>query len=132
MSRAEASSEVEPANANLHIDNETVQKCVERILVSRPEDGTSEVRIQIGRDILPDTEIRLNRGVDGQLNIHMYTGNESSFQSMVAMRNDLLNNLEHQENNSVRVEISFQNDAENGDMNRRSRGYVQQDDSLQN
>ncbi|MBQ6669329.1 MAG: hypothetical protein IJM72_04650, partial [Deltaproteobacteria bacterium] len=132
MSRAEASSEVEPANPNLHIDNEMVQKCVERILVSRPEDGTSEVRIQIGRDILPDTEIRLNRGVDGQLNIHMYTGNESSFQSMVAMRNDLLNNLEHQENNSVRVEISFQNDAENGDMNRRSRGYVQQDDSLQN
>ena len=122
----------ETVSAALHNLNEIAQKCVERILVSRPENGSSEVRLQIGGDILPDTEICLSRGVDGQLIISMYTGNASSFQSMVAMRNDLLNNLEQQENNAVRVEISFQNDKENGDMNRRSRGYVQQDDSQQN
>ena len=123
-----ASPEMGPANTGLHIDNEMVQKCVERILVSRPEDGASEVRIQIGRDVLPDTEICLNRAMDGQLIVHMYTANESSFQSMVAMRNDLLNTLEQREGNAVRVEISFQNNAETGDMNRRSRGYIQQDD----
>ena len=123
-----APPEMGPVNADLHIENEIIQKCVERILVSRPEDGASEVRIQMGRDILPETEICLSRGVDGQLSVHMYTANESSFQSMVAMRNDLLNNLEQQEGDAVRVEISFQDNAETGDMNRRSRGYIQQDD----
>ena len=129
--KAEASEKVAPT-VNSHTVSEIAQKCVERILVSRPENGASEVRLQMGHDILPDTEIRLSRGVDGQLTVSMYTGNETSFQSMVAMRNDLLDNLQHQEKDTkVRVEISFQNNAETGDMNRRSRGYVQQQDDTQ-
>ena len=45
------------------------EKLVERILVSGP-DGGHEIRLTLGKDVLPGTEIRLQRGSDGVLSVH--------------------------------------------------------------
>lgn len=49
------------------------EKLVERILVSGP-DGGHEIRLTLGKDVLPGTEIRLQRGSDGVLSVYLATG----------------------------------------------------------
>ena len=97
------------------------EKLVERILVSGP-DGGHEIRLTLGKDVLPGTEIRLQRGSDGVLSVHLATDNAASFQTLVGAQESLKARLESFEKD-VRVEVVSERggaEAENGD-GRRSR-----------
>lgn len=99
------------------------EKLVERILVSEPSEG-SEIRLILGKDVLPGTEIRLQRGSDGLLSVRMTTNDAASFQTLVGAQESLKARLESLERN-VRVEVASERggaDAESGDSRRRSRG----------
>lgn len=106
------------------------EKLVERILVSGP-DGGHEIRLTLGKDILPGTEIRLQRGIDGMLSVRLATDNAASFQTLVGAQESLKARLEPFEKD-VRVEVVSEGDgaeAENGDGRRQSRGeYVAPDE----
>ena len=106
------------------------EKLVERILVSEPSEG-HEIRLILGKDVLPGTEIRLQRGSDGLLSVRMATDDAASFQTLVGAQESLKARLESLERN-VRVEVVSERggaDAENGDTRRRSRGdYTAPDD----
>lgn len=104
---------------------ELIDTLVDRILLSQSKDGSSEIRISLNNSTLPDTEIRLVRGNDGQLTVHMLTNSASSFQTMVAAQDTLRLRLEQQEMN-VRVEVSSQTEQENNDSRRQSRGYMEE------
>ena len=82
-------------------DQAELEKLVERILVSTPEEGGHEVRISLGSHALPDTEITLHRNADGM--------------------------LERLENGSVRVEVTQEGGREENDASRRSRTYMTED-----
>lgn len=99
------------------------EKLVERILVSEPSGG-SEIRLMLGKDVLPGTEIRLQRGSDGLLSVLVTADNAASFQTLVGAQESLKARLESFERN-VRVEVVSERggaDAEDGDTRRRSRG----------
>ena len=106
------------------------EKLVERILVSGP-DGGHEIRLTLGNDVLPGTEIRLQRGSDGVLSVHLATDNAASFQTLVGAQESLKARLESFEKD-VRVEVVSERgeaEAENGDGRRQSRGeYVAPDE----
>ena len=106
------------------------EKLVERILVSGP-DGGHEIRLTLGKDVLPGTEIRLQRGSDGVLSVHLATDNAASFQTLVGAQESLKARLESFEKD-VRVEVVSERggaEAENGDRRRQSRGeYVAPDE----
>lgn len=99
------------------------EQLLERILVSRDTGGDQEVRLRLGSEILPGTEIRLRKGADGLLHVHLLTDNPASFQTLVAAQDNLKTRLEQLESH-VRVDVSSESRGEDGDQNRRSRGYV--------
>ena len=106
------------------------EKLVERILVSGP-DGGHEIRLTLGKDVLPGTEIRLQRGSDGVLSVHLATDNAASFQTLVGAQESLKARLGSFEKD-VRVEVISERggaEAESGDGRRQSRGeYVVPDE----
>lgn len=114
-----------------HDIGEIADRLVERILVSQPADGTSEIRIKLGNDVLPDTEIRMLRAPDGRLEIRLETQNTSVFQTLVGAQDTLKGQLERVEKNVMVMVVSERNgaDAESGDSRQRSRGqYVDEDE----
>ncbi len=106
------------------------EKLVERILVSEPSEG-QEIRLMLGKDVLHGTEIRLQRGSDGVLSVHLVTDDAASFQTLVGAQESLKARLESLERH-VRVEVvpgQGGAGAEDGDARRRSRGdYVAPDE----
>lgn len=106
------------------------EKLVERILVSGP-DGGHEIRLTLGKDVLPGTEIRLQRGSDGVLSVYLATDNAASFQTLVGAQESLKARLGSFEKD-VRVEVISERggaEAESGDGRRQSRGeYVAPDE----
>ena len=94
-------------------------------------DGGHEIRLTLGKDVLPGTEIRLQRGSDGVLSVHLATDNAASFQTLVGAQESLKARLESFEKD-VRVEVVSERgeaEAENGDGRRQSRGeYVAPDE----
>lgn len=108
------------------------EKLVERILVSEPVEGKSELRLTLGKDVLPGTEIRLLRGADGLLSVRLETDNAASFQTLVGAQETLKAQLERIEKSGVRVEVVSERngaDAEDGDARRRSRGlFIEPDE----
>jgi type III secretion system needle length determinant len=102
---------------------ELASKLADRILVSQPDAAQQEVRISLGKDIMPDTEICLQRDLNGQLNIIITSKNPSSFQTLVAEQHTLRQLLEKQEGAEVRVEIQQGETEDDGDKKQRSRGY---------
>ena len=102
---------------------ELAEKLVSRILVNQDNATGHEVRLQLGADILPDTEIRLIKGSDGMLQVMLLSDNKSSFQTLVAAQDTLKMQLEKFETN-VRVDVSMHTQEENNDSQRRSRGYI--------
>lgn len=107
------------------VENDMTQALVDRILVATPPEGGSEIRIQLSRDVLPDTEIRLVRSSDGMLTVTLETQDATSFQTLVDAQNSLRTRLEQQEG-MVRVNVTTGtgSEAEDGNPDRRSRGYV--------
>ena len=108
---------------------ELVNKLLERILVAEPEGGGSEIRLMLSDDILPGTEIRLLRGIDGSLSVNLITDNATSFQTLVSAQDSLRRQLESMEKD-VRVEVNAEtgeSGSENGDTRQRSRGLLYED-----
>jgi type III secretion system needle length determinant len=106
---------------------ELAEKLVERILVGQTGDGGHEVRLRLGSDVLPGTEIRMTKGPDGTLQVVLVTDNASSFQTLVAAQDDLKARLEKLDS-PVRIDITSESGAEDNDSNRRSRGWVPETD----
>ncbi len=109
------------------LEHDDLQKLVDRILVSTPEGGGNEVRLTLGNQILPDTEIILQRGADGMLSVTLSSDNASSFQTLVSAQGTLQQMLEQLENSPVRVEVYSESGREDNDSRRRSRGYMPED-----
>ena len=128
----EQAAPAEPAPAPAALSGAELESLVDRILVSTPGDGSSEVRITLGDKALPDTEIILTRDRFGELKVSLMTTDSSSFQTLVSSRMDLQERLQLRENGPVRVEVSDLKGGEQsgseGDSRRRSRGldYAQQ------
>ena len=99
---------------------EELDRLVERILVSA-EDGRQEVRLTLSDRILPGTEIILSRTPEGMLSVALHCTDASSFQTLVASQFDLKKRLEEHEMAAVEVSVDIQ--QEDGDADRRSRGY---------
>lgn len=106
---------------------ELAEKLVERILVGQTADGGQEVRLRLGPDVLPGTEIRMTKGPDGTLEVVLVTDDASSFQTLVAAQSDLKARLERLDS-PVRIDITSESGAEDNDSNRRSRGWVPEND----
>lgn len=104
-----------------------LQQLVDRILVATPEDGGNEVRLTLGSQILPDTEIILHRDMDGMLSVTLNSSNASSFQTLVSSQGTLQDMLESLEKRSVHVEVLRDSGREDNDTGRRSRGYMPED-----
>jgi type III secretion system needle length determinant len=106
---------------------ELVESLVERILVGQNADGGQEVRLRLGSDTLPGTEIRLTKNADGTLQVVLATDNASSFQTLVAAQHDLKARLERLDC-PVRVDVTSESGSEDNDSRRRSRGLVPETD----
>lgn len=105
------------------MDFELTDKLVDRILVSDAKAGESEVRLQLGDNILKDTEISIKRLLDGSLEIKLNSGNYNSAQTLVSQQFELKSRLEKMENCTVTVEVNTDNQEEGNDTNKQSRGY---------
>ncbi len=119
--------QVQAASASAGPDSAELEQLVERILVSSPEKGGHEVRLSLGSQTLPGTEIVLQRGVDGRLSVVVNCTDASSFQTLVAAQDTLQSRLSSLENSDVRVVVTQDTDREENDNNRRSRGYMEED-----
>lgn len=109
--------------ANSNMDFELTDKLVDRILVSDTKAGESEVRLQLGDDILKDTEISIKRLQDGSLEIKLNSSNYNSTQTLVSQQFELKSRLEKMENCNVTVEVNTENQEQGNDTNKQSRGY---------
>lgn len=114
--------ETQQVMQNTDIDFELADKLIDRILVSDTKAGESEVRIQLGNDILKDTEISLKRLADGSLEIKLNSSNYNSTQSLVAQQFELKSRLEKIENCNVTVEVNADTQQEGNDANQKSKG----------
>jgi type III secretion system needle length determinant len=103
-----------------------IEQLVDHILVSSPENGGHEVRLMLDDKLLADTEIIIQRSLDGLLSVELRTTNISSFQTLVASQADLRRLLEQNESSEVRIVVN-QDDAEDGGTDRRSRGFIQEE-----
>lgn len=108
--------------ANADMDVELTDKLVDRILVSDSKAGESEVRIQLGDDILKDTEISIKRLSDGSLEIKLNSSNYNSTQTLISQQFELKSRLEKMENCNVTVEVNAENQKQDNDANKQSRG----------
>ncbi len=132
--RMEAASVAPRAEAASPADLDGLaEKLVDRILVSQPGEGAGEVRIRLGGDVLPGTEITLTRGADGLLAVRLATTDAASFQTLVGAQDSLKARLGQLEKD-VRVDVVSErggSEAENNDARRQSRGfYVAPDDAV--
>jgi type III secretion system needle length determinant len=123
---------VAPAGSAAPRSTEMVERLVEQILVSPPDQaGEKEVRLTVRNSVLPDTEIRLSRGTDGLLSVTLATGRNDAFQTLVAAQAELKQALDAREDREVRLIVVDTRDAgaEEGGSDRRSRGYTAYSDS---
>ena len=114
--------ETQPVLQKTDIDFELTDKLVDRILVSDSKTGESEVHIQLGDDILKDTEITLKRLQDGTLEIKLNSSNYNSTQTLVSQQFELKSRLEKIENCNVTVEVNADNQEQGNDANKKSTG----------
>ena len=105
------------------LDAIDLNELVSRILVNTPESGKAEVRLTLQDNVLRGTEISIARDNDGLLTVRIVTDNATSFQTLVASRNDLQAILQQQEGRIiVNVEMLDESDSEQNDSRRRSKG----------
>ena len=103
-----------PAAAEGAASNEALETLVSRILVSRPESGKTEVRLQ-----------------GGQLTVRIHTNDAAAFQTIVSARAELEARLSGRETLPVLVELQKETDREENDARRESRGRGLFDESAQ-
>ncbi len=107
------------------LDQGQIEKMVERILVSAPEQGGQEVRLSINSDALRNTEIIIHRDAEGALSVSLSSADHNSFQTLVSSQSGLKQMLEANEKAEVRVSVTEGSQQEQNDSNQRSRGYMQ-------
>lgn len=121
--RAEGAAQTAGASAPEGVAaNEALETLVSRILVSRPESGKTEVRLQIQDAVLKNTEITLARDAGGQLTVRIHTNDAAAFQTIVSARAELEARLSGRETLPVLVELQKETDREENDARRESRG----------
>lgn len=101
---------------------ELADELVSRVLAAEHPSGDQEVRLLVDASILPQTEIRLSRGVDGFLSVIVISADPASLQTLVQARSDLESALARAEPSGFKLDLSDgrQGDGE-ADM-RRSKG----------
>ena len=109
------------ASSAPQLDAESIETLVSRILVNSPEKGSSEVRLTLHDNILKGAEISITRDLSGNLSVSLSTKDPVAFQTLVASRSELLENLEKSERGTVSVEVR-DDSSDEGNMQRRSRG----------
>jgi type III secretion system needle length determinant len=120
---AEAPQAAAAAEAPAPSERDLAAGLVSRILVSEPAAGAQEVRLSVEPDLLPDTEIRLWRSPDGQLEVKLLTGDQGAFQTLVSAKDSLLAALERGAPAGARLEVGRHGEpGESGGRRRRSRG----------
>ena len=72
--------------------------------------------------MLRGTEIAITRDLTGQLSVQILCKDPSSFQTLVASRNDLQQILQSEERQPVNISMSQEAGAEENDSRQRSRG----------
>ncbi len=113
-----------------NFDTSQIQEIADRILVATNKDGSQEVRISINDQALAGTEVRINKSLDGQLNIRFETSNANSFQTLVSSQDILKSALETQASN-VRIEVSQgSQQGQNQGESRGKMGYFQEDEEM--
>ena len=118
---ASAPAEAPPAQNGV-LDPDNLNSLVSRILVNSPESGPAEVRLTISDSVLRGTEIAITRDLTGQLSVQILCKDPSSFQTLVASRNDLQQILQSEERQPVNISMSQEAGAEENDSRQRSRG----------
>lgn len=103
-------------------DIEGLERLVSRILISAPDSGRAEVRLQVNESVLRGTEISLSRDHSGQLFVKITTNDATSYQTILAARTELTQRLDAKESLPVRIDLQNETDREEGDARRRSRG----------
>ena len=118
---AQAPAQADGAQKSI-LDPDSLNNLVSRILVNSPESGRAEVRLMLNDNVLRGTEISISRDLSGQLSVQISCKDPSSFQTLVASRNDLQQTLEQQERQTVNVTMTDSTDAGENDTRQRSRG----------
>lgn len=130
--RAEGAAQTAGASAPEGVAaNEALETLVSRILVSRPESGKTEVRLQIQDAVLKNTEITLARDAGGQLTVRIHTNDAAAFQTIVSARAELEARLSGRETLPVIVELQKDTDREENDARHASRGRGLFDESAE-
>ncbi len=108
------------------LNDETITKIVDSILVSREDALNQEVRITVNQDILPKTEIIINRDLQGHLQVALVSDDPRSTQALVQGQHNLRALLQKSENNvTVKVQSMTESQAEHNDSQRRSRTFIE-------
>ena len=118
---AQAPAQADGAQKSI-LDPDSLNNLVSHILVNSPESGRAEVRLMLNDNVLRGTEISISRDLNGQLSVQISCKDPSSFQTLVASRNDLQQTLEQQERQTVNVTMTDSTDAGENDTRQRSRG----------
>ncbi|MDR2442232.1 MAG: hypothetical protein LBE31_01770 [Deltaproteobacteria bacterium] len=107
---------------------ELAEKLVSQILVSESGAANQEVRLIVDSSVLKGTEIQLNRGSDGFLNVTLITSDPNSLQTLVQARDSLEQALSRTEGTSFKLSVEDSLDGQDSDdPNKRSRGLDFQD-----
>ena len=116
----------------MRLPSEALEKLVDRVLVSTPENGINEVRITLSdSSVLRGTNIQIARDLNGMLTVTLIADNSQAFQTLVASRADLTKMLESTEKQGVIVNLQTAEDGDNAnDTDKRSRGLETLEDSV--
>ncbi len=125
--------ETQAAPAVQGLDSALTDKLVDRILVSSPESGQGEVRIALKDDLLPGTEVRIQRGADGSLSVRFVTDNPVSErllgkEQLSSLQNALGQTMQTEVRvQTVRTDGSMSSEADSGGQQNRGGQQGQQD-----
>jgi type III secretion system needle length determinant len=101
------------------------EKLVSRVLVADTTSQGQSVRLIVDPAILPVTEIHLDRGLDGFLNVTLVSNDANSLQTLIQARSDLEQALSRSEGAAFRLSLADEQsheEAQGDSSKRRSAG----------
>jgi type III secretion system needle length determinant len=104
---------------------ELAEKLVSRVLVADSTSQGQSVRLTVDPALLPGTEIHLNRGLDGFLNVTLLSNDPNSLQTLIQARGELEQALNRSEGAAFRLTVEEDRgdrDAQGDSSQRRSAG----------
>jgi hypothetical protein len=112
--------------------SELAEKILAKVLVAASGPSGAEARLTVDPAILPDVEIRLNRGPDGFLNVALVSSDPNSLQTLTQARADLELALSKTEGAGFRLTVldeKMDDLSGSKDQNGQSRGLDFMDES---